>query len=46
MYEYEVLRELSHENIIKIYSFFNFQNFVMMSMKYAKENLKEFASKR
>lgn len=46
IYEYDILKELNHENIIKIYSFFNFSNFVMISMKFAKENLKEFANKR
>ncbi len=46
MYEYEVLKELKHENIIKIYSLFNFQNFVVMSMKHAKQNLKEYHSAR
>lgn len=40
IYEYDILRELKHENIIKIYSFFKFQNFVVMSMKHAKQNLK------
>ena len=46
MYEYDILKELKHQNIIKIYSFFNFQNFVVMTMKHAKENLKQFHSRR
>jgi serine/threonine protein kinase len=45
-HEYEILSELNHENIIKIYSFFNFSNFVMMSMKLTKENLHDYASRR
>lgn len=32
-HEYEVLKDLRHENIIKIYSLLNFENFLMMSMK-------------
>ena len=41
-YEYEILRELTHSNIIKIYQLTNFQNFLMMSMKLTRENLSEY----
>jgi len=44
--EYNILKELKHDNIIKIYSLINFESFVMMSMKQSKENLAEFAEKR
>jgi len=44
--EYEMLRDLQHENIIKIYALINFENFLMMSMKLTKENLAEFSSRR
>lgn len=44
--EYEILKELKHDNIIKIYSLINFENFIMMSLKLTKENLSEFSARR
>lgn len=44
--EYDILKELKHDNIIKIYSLINYENFVMMSMKLTKESLSEFATRR
>ena len=38
-YEYEILKELHHTNIIKIYKLINFHSFLIMSMKLTKENL-------
>jgi serine/threonine protein kinase len=31
--EYDILKDLKHDNIIKIYSLINFESFAMMSMK-------------
>jgi len=44
--EYDILKDLKHENVIKIYRLLNFQNFLMISMKLTKENLSDFASRR
>ena len=44
--EYEILKELNHDNVIKIYRLINFENFLMISMKLTKENLSDFASRR
>lgn len=44
--EYDILKELNHQNIIKIYSLINFENFLMMSMKLTKESLSEFSKRR
>lgn len=44
--EYDILKELQHENIIKIYRLINFDSFIMISMKLTKENLSDFATRR
>ena len=44
--EYDILKELNHENVIKIYRLINFENFLMISMKLTKENLSDFANRR
>lgn len=44
--EYDILKELNHENVIKIYRLINFENFLTISMKLTKENLSDFAVRR
>jgi serine/threonine protein kinase len=44
--EYDILKELHHENIIKIYRLISYESFLMISMKLTKENLADFASRR
>lgn len=44
--EYEILKDLNHENIIKIYSLMSYENFLMIAMKLTKENLAEFAHRK
>lgn len=45
-YEYDILKELHHPNIIKIYQLINFNNFYMLSMKLTKESLTDYANRR
>ena len=40
--EAEILKDLDHENIIKIYKIITYQNYVVMEIKLTKESLKEF----
>ena len=46
MYEYQMLRNLSHPNIIKIYQLLTFSNFQILSMKLSKESLADLAKRR
>lgn len=44
--EFEILKDLNNDNIIKIYRLIDFENFIMISMKLTKENLSDFAVRR
>ncbi len=44
--EYEILREMNHPNIVKLYSMINFSNFLIISIKLAQESLDDYSRRR
>ncbi len=44
--EYNILHDLQHPNIVKLYSIERYSNFLIMAMKLGKESLEQYANKR
>ena len=45
-YEYNILKGLDHPNIIKVYYYEAFSEFIVVTMKLAKENLRHYVKRR
>ncbi len=46
MKEYDILKDLNHTNIIKLYSLLNFSNYLIMCLKLCEESVYDFQSRR
>ena len=46
MKEYNILKGLNHQNLIKMYSLLNFSNYLIMSLKLCRESVYDFQERR
>jgi len=46
MREFDLLKQLDHPNIVKIYNIIQYQNFLIIAMSLGKETIDEFAKRR